>query len=441
MKKQLGYYEHERRELLQFIPETDVRVLDCGCGRCGLGRSLKKRQLCHYVGIDKVAQDVGFQNNEFEKYYILDLESSIFDDSYGKFDVVVCADFLEHLKDPWGFLKSIKRSISSGGRLVFSIPHIFAPDVLADIQRGLFRYKEAGTLDFTHLRFFTKTTIFQMFARCGYHITAIQAFPSSTLQYQYIGYAEPISESPSIPLLSTIMLTHNKLHLTRACYSSYVDNVDLDSRFYVVDNASTDDTLAYFRQRKDVYNIESQMNVGFPCGNNLALEMVDTNYILLLNNDVIIPKYSIRKMLDYMINNPKVGVLGCVTNECSGPQKIECPKFNSIESIHDFAAKINVVCTPTFIRSPRVVFFCVLLRRELVDKIGLLDEVFGMGNFEDDDYCQRAIRAGYDVGYTPDVFVYHHGSATWKDNPKYFRDLLEKNKKIYEQKWGIGGVL
>ena len=82
-------------------------------------------------------------------------------------------------------------------------------------------------------------------------------------------------------------------------------------------------------------------------------------------------------------------------------------------------------------------FFCVAMTRELYQKIGGLDERFGQGFFEDDDYCQRACAASAKVAIAEDVFVHHHLSASFdKLGDKRKQELFARNKKLYEEKWG-----
>ncbi len=82
-------------------------------------------------------------------------------------------------------------------------------------------------------------------------------------------------------------------------------------------------------------------------------------------------------------------------------------------------------------------FFCVAMRREVYARIGELDEQFGMGFFEDDDYCRRVEQAGLEVYCAQDVFVHHHLSASFDSlGVEIKRVLFEKNKAIYEAKWG-----
>ena len=86
---------------------------------------------------------------------------------------------------------------------------------------------------------------------------------------------------------------------------------------------------------------------------------------------------------------------------------------------------------------PTVAFFCAAMPRAVHETVGGLDEDFGIGFFEDDDYCRRVSDAGWHVGCADDVFVHHHLSASFDQLKSEARQaLFEKNKAIYEAKWG-----
>ncbi len=83
----------------------------------------------------------------------------------------------------------------------------------------------------------------------------------------------------------------------------------------------------------------------------------------------------------------------------------------------------------------RIVGFCMLFRQELIEKVGLLDESFGTGNFEDDDFCFRAALEGYKNMIAGDVFIHHYGSRSFIGNNISYNSLMTNNKKILDEKW------
>jgi hypothetical protein len=91
---------------------------------------------------------------------------------------------------------------------------------------------------------------------------------------------------------------------------------------------------------------------------------------------------------------------------------------------------------PQFLETNSVAFFCVALRRETVNEIGVLDTAYGIGMFEDDDYCQRLKKAGYVTGVCFQSFVFHHMSASFNELGEAKTQLFEKNKATFESQWG-----
>lgn len=84
----------------------------------------------------------------------------------------------------------------------------------------------------------------------------------------------------------------------------------------------------------------------------------------------------------------------------------------------------------------RLVFFCTLIKREVIKKIGVLDERYVLGNFEDDDYCRRAVNAGFKCLVAEDTFIYHIGHVTFKSEKIDFDATMKLNHAKYKQKWG-----
>src|SRR5437773_8839257 len=86
---------------------------------------------------------------------------------------------------------------------------------------------------------------------------------------------------------------------------------------------------------------------------------------------------------------------------------------------------------------PSVAFFCVAMSREVHREVGQLDEAFGVGMFEDDDYCRRVEQTGRGMACALDVFIHHHSAASFDAMDQSRRwELFERNKQIYEAKWG-----
>ncbi|MBP7216233.1 MAG: class I SAM-dependent methyltransferase [Candidatus Omnitrophica bacterium] len=151
------YYTSSRPEIVRLFPDNVKRALDVGCGSGNLGRSLKE---C-YPDLEIIGIEVNNEaSQQARKYYsnvlTADIESSVFSFAKNYFDVIILADVLEHLKDPWALLKQSRAWLREGGCLLISIPNIRYYRCLLNLAcRGQFKYEPHGILDIGHLRFFT----------------------------------------------------------------------------------------------------------------------------------------------------------------------------------------------------------------------------------------------------------------------------------------------
>ena len=241
---------------------------------------------------------------------------------------------------------------------------------------------------------------------------------------------------------SIIIVSYQSLTYLHETLNSVLQNTQYpDYEIIVVDNNSHPSVVGYLQavaaavpKIKLILNDE---NRGFAAANNQGLTEADPHarYLVLLNNDTITPPGWLNRLI-YWAGKKDIGLVGPVTNSAGNEAKIEVPYHWPDE----IAAFTRVHCHGH--RSEcfdiRVLaMYCLMMRREVFEKIGCLDESFGLGMFEDDDYAQRARENGYRVVCAEDVFVHHYGSASFsKLATERYRSLFERNRKIYETKWG-----
>ena len=161
------------------------------------------------------------------------------------------------------------------------------------------------------------------------------------------------------------------------------------------------------------------------------------SYILLLNNDTIVTPGWLGRMLDIFTHHPETGIVGPMSNYVSGPQLVSAVEYKRNEEIDAFAERWTREHTGQSFPIYRVVGFCLLMKREVTDRIGGLDEQFGSGNFEDDDFCLRAALSGYQARVAQDVFIHHTGSRTFKSAGIDYNKSLLRNWELFKAKWGI----
>lgn len=173
------YKVKPRHDLFQLIDCKPKRVCEIGCADGSnlieltklLGYAIDKRDLC---GVDIVA-DHSCEN--YQHFQFLHQTAEEFVDLYqGKpFDLIILSDVVEHLYNPWSFMKKLKRLVSVQGRVVISVPNIQNLQYVNAVVSGNFNYTNTGLFDITHIRFFSVETLNQLLEVSGYRVIA-QAF-------------------------------------------------------------------------------------------------------------------------------------------------------------------------------------------------------------------------------------------------------------------------
>lgn len=248
--------------------------------------------------------------------------------------------------------------------------------------------------------------------------------------------AIPPAASESMGLTSIVMVTFNQLALTQACLQSIAACTPEPYEVIVVDNASTDGTVEFLKVQPSVRLIENASNLGFPKAVNQGLRVIRGRQIVLLNNDCVVTPGWLGRLLAPLAEDLNTGLVGPVSNRVSGEQEVNVD-YTDLESLRAFARQWSLAHERQWQETDRLVGFCLLIRREVIDQVGWLDERFGMGNFEDDDFCLRARLAGYRCLIARDSFVHHEGHATFRAADVDLKGLLEHNQRLFAEKWSI----
>jgi len=239
-------------------------------------------------------------------------------------------------------------------------------------------------------------------------------------------------------MVSIVIVTYNQVQYTMECIKSIQEFTKSPYELIIVDNASTDETSWSLIDDEEIIFIQNKINVGFTSAANQGIKIAKGKYIILLNNDTVLTKNWLDKITEIAESDLQIGLVGPISNEVSGLQKDENAKYSSIEEMHKYAAGVAEKNKGEILNFPRIAFLCTLIKREVIEKIGGLDERFSPGNYEDDDFCLRAQLAGYKTVIVKDVFVHHYGSKSFKaDGIEAYKKRLETNKKIFVNKWGV----
>lgn len=171
-----AYYCCDRSEMLEYITGTPRTILEIGCGDGGVGAVLKKQFECMAIGIELSDAAAEKARVHLDHVYVDNIETMDLSGLGCTFDVIVANDVLEHLIDPWSAVSRLRPLLNDGGRFVASIPNIRCYKALFKlIFKAEWQYCDAGILDRTHLRFFTKSSIRALFEDNGYQIESIEA--------------------------------------------------------------------------------------------------------------------------------------------------------------------------------------------------------------------------------------------------------------------------
>lgn len=244
------------------------------------------------------------------------------------------------------------------------------------------------------------------------------------------------------PHVSIIVVTFNNLELTKACLES-LDRYTAYSNFeiVVVDNASQDGSVGFLEkwageQPGRVFQKNSS-NLGFAAANNIGIRLARGDYFVLLNNDTYVTPGWLGGLVSHFARNDGIGLVGPVTNNIGNEAKIDI-KYKSMAEMIEKSSRFTFAHLGELMPIKTLAFFCVMFSRKVFEMVGALDESFGIGFFEDDDYCRRVEKVGLSICCAQDVFVHHHLSASFKKmNGDDRRKLFGENKARYEAKWGV----
>ena len=266
--------------------------------------------------------------------------------------------------------------------------------------------------------------------------------------------------------LSVVIVNYRTPNLVIDCLVTLLPELQgLDARVVIVDNHSLDDSATVIRKWLAVNDnnnlvllLESPVNAGFASGNNLGIKAISAQLYLLLNSDTLIRPGAIHTLINTALNEPKAGLLSPRLEWPDGLGQESCFRFHTPMSeligsaqtgAVDKLLKKHVVPMPlqTQISTPDwTSFACVLIKDEVIQDIGLLDEGYFM-YFEDVAFCHRAQNAGWTIVHNPEAHVVHlrGGSSPVKAQtimkkrvPKYF---YESRARFFYEVYGWTGLV
>ncbi len=179
------YGDSPRTELIDLIKEAPEQVLEIGCGSGATGLAIKQKfPDVNYIGIDSDKEAAEIARTRLDKVIVSDIEKVPLDTiglEKEYCDLIICADILEHLYDPWKMLHDLRGYLTPYGKIISSIPNVQYINHIINFMHGNWKYDDHGLMDVTHIRFFTLNEIVKMFNGTGYNIMHVSGATNSKM--------------------------------------------------------------------------------------------------------------------------------------------------------------------------------------------------------------------------------------------------------------------
>ena len=235
------------------------------------------------------------------------------------------------------------------------------------------------------------------------------------------------------PNLSIVIPVFNGLRYTQECVKAIRQNTQIPYDIILIDNGSTDGTAAWAEQAC-IPTIRNEENKGFGYACNQGMMASHSAFVVLLNNDVIVSQGWAEHMVAHLKADAGIGLIGPCTNYAGSKQQIEV-HYTDKDAFTQFSDELYQQQQGKRETVDHLVGLCLMMPRRVVMDIGLFDERFGLGNYEDNDYAVRTRMAGYTLAIARDIFVHHYGSRTFIENKIDYDCAMKKNKN-YSRKNG-----
>lgn len=230
-------------------------------------------------------------------------------------------------------------------------------------------------------------------------------------------------DGANVPVASIVIPVFNELAYTRQCLEYIERNTAIPYELILIDNASTDGTPAFLRGVQAMV-LTNATNQGCAAAWNQGIKASQGRYVVVLNNDVLVTPGWLGRLVGFMEENGHGIVSPAV-------------RAGGLDyDLRAYAEAFTRACARATRRE--INGCCMVIAREVFDRVGLFDEEFRVGTFEDIDFLWRAWSAGITVAMTGAVLVHHFGEVTQRDLRQRLGDYGRENAARFVAKWGRG---
>lgn len=235
-----------------------------------------------------------------------------------------------------------------------------------------------------------------------------------------------------MPNCDIIIPVWNQLKDTKECVDSIRHSTAYPYRLIIIDNGSDKETAGYLEnlEKEHAGNttlIRNAKNEGFIKAVNKGISASNAEYVCILNNDTVVAPDWLREAIKVFDKDREIGIVNPSSNTLGQRLQDGVTLRETSKAIRNKSGM--------FVKLGSAFGFCMIVRRKVFDAIGLFDEIYGMGNFEDTDFSLRAKEKGYKTVRAFASYVYHKEKRSFNLLKAFKRDF-EKNRNIFESKWG-----
>ncbi|WP_071517599.1 glycosyltransferase [Geitlerinema sp. PCC 9228] len=263
--------------------------------------------------------------------------------------------------------------------------------------------------------------------------------------FEEVPYPPPLQ--PHTATVDIIVCVHNALADVKRCLASVIRYTSMPYHLILVDDGSKVETKTYlerFATSQNATLLRNENARGYTLAANQGLRQSSGDYALLLNSDTIVTPNWLDRMVQCAESDPTIGLVGPLSNKASWQSVPEIFDErgdwadNFLPEGMDTAEVANAIAQVSARLYPRIPFlngFCLLIRRRLIEDIGIFDEeTFAAGYGEENDYCLRTRQAGWQLAVADDAYVYHHQARSYTSDRR--RRLCENADRLLASKHG-----
>jgi GT2 family glycosyltransferase len=424
----------------------EATIIDAACGE-GYGTDYASIFAKEATGVDISEEATTHAKTVYNTANFV--TGDVCEHDYSKADLVVSYETIEHLPDPEKFLKAVS---ACPGRIIISTPNRnqYDPNAkLGDKPSNPYHTIEWTAEEYADLirshfpdrqvRFLSQSTTLP-----GRLVEGLD--PQGWFIIAVIGDGD----LPQWPKLGFSMPTVNNSQMGIDSISAFATYYPGEIEFAVVLNGTAEEHKQNWRTfaaqaGKLVTLIESDTNIGYGRGANKGLEFLQDkgDYDAYgVTNDDVYPSLGCMVEMAHAYNNLRTmgqnpGILGVTSNRVAGQQQVELEPYQDIvtmmRSANTHLRNTKNSATPW----PQIRGLCMLVSPECLDMIGGFDPVFGLGNFEDDDYSLRAKLAGFTTWIVDGAWLFHEGSQTFGQLDINYEQNIQRNMEIFCRKWKL----